>query len=119
MGIELTVALQSPTMEEPHIVTRSNLNYMYWSMAQQLVHHSVTGCNMQPGDLCGSGTISGPTEDSRGSMLEISWRGENPVKMPDGTERKFIQDGDTVLMRGVCQGDGYRIGFGECDGKVL
>lgn len=117
--IALEVGIQAEGMEAPHIVTRSNLKHLYYSMAQQLVHHSVTGCNMMPGDLLGSGTISGPDEDSRGSMLEISWKGTKQVDMPDGSFRKFIKDGDTVTMRGVCQGDGYKIGFGPCDGKVL
>jgi len=116
--IALEVAIQPPG-QEPHVVTHSNLKYLYWSMAQQLVHHTVTGCNMAPGDLLGSGTISGPTEDERGSMLEISWKGTTPVDMPDGTQRKFIQDGDNVMMRGVCQGDGFKIGFGPCDGVLL
>jgi fumarylacetoacetase len=117
--IELEVGIQSKDAEEPFTVCKSNLKNLYWSMAQQLVHHSVTGCNMQPGDLLGSGTISGPTRDTFGSMLEISWRGTTPVDMPDGTQRKFILDGDTVTMRGVCQGDGYKIGFGPCDGTIL
>merc|ERR1711939_1242755 len=117
--IDLTVGIQAADMEEPHIVTRSNLKHLYYSMAQQLVHHSVTGCNMRPGDLLGSGTISGPDEASRGSMLEICWKGTKPVPMPDGSERKFLKDGDTVVMRGVCNGDGYKIGFGPCDGQVL
>jgi len=117
-NIDLTVAIQPPG-QEPHTVSRSNLKYMYWSMHQQLVHHSVTGCNMQPGDLLGSGTISGPTPDSYGSMLELCWKGTKPLTMPDGTQRKFINDGDTVVMRGVCQGDGFKIGFGPCDGELM
>lgn len=93
---------------------------MYWNMKQQLVHHTVTGCNMRPGDLLASGTISGKTVDSRGSMLELSWQGSQDVALgSSGKTRKFIQDGDTVEIRGVCQGDGYRIGFGPCDGKIL
>jgi fumarylacetoacetase len=101
------------------ILTKSNLKYMYWSMAQQLTHHSVTGCNMQPGDLLGSGTISGPTEDSYGSMLEISWKGTKQKELPNGEVRKFLANGDTVSLKGYCQGDGYRVGFGPCVGKVL
>ena len=88
-------------------------------MRQQLAHHTVNGCNMRTGDMCASGTISGPTPDSYGSMLELSWRGTKPIPMPDGTERKFIQDGDTVIMKGFCEKDGVRIGFGECTGKIL
>jgi len=99
-------------------VSNSNFKYMYWNMCQQLAHHTVNGCNMNVGDLLASGTISGPTPDSYGSMLEICWKGTKPVTMPDGTERKFILDGDTVAMRGWCEKEGIRIGFGECDGKI-
>uniref|UniRef100_A0A7S4JLR3 Fumarylacetoacetase n=1 Tax=Paramoeba aestuarina TaxID=180227 RepID=A0A7S4JLR3_9EUKA len=101
------------------LLSKSNLKYMYWSMVQQLVHHSVTGCNMQPGDLLGSGTISGPTEDSYGSMLEISWKGTKEKELDNGEKRKFLANGDTVSLKGYCQGDGYRVGFGPCVGKVL
>lgn len=100
-------------------VCQSNAKYLYWNMCQQLAHHASNGCNMNIGDLCASGTISGPTPESYGSMLEISWKGTRPVAMPDGSERRFIQDGDTVLMRGWCEKDGLRIGFGEAAGKVL
>merc|ERR1712224_1147933 len=97
-------------------VATTNLKYMYWSLAQQLAHHTVTGCNMCPGDLLGTGTISGPPPDESGnhygSMLEITWRGSKPVALAEGVERKFIQDGDNVVMEGYCQGDGYRVGFG-------
>jgi len=117
--IALEVGIQGKEMETPFTVCQSNLKNLYWSMAQQLVHHSVTGCNMAPGDLLGSGTISGAARENFGSMLEISWKGTMPVDMPDGTQRKFIQDGDTVSMRGVCQGPGYKIGFGPCDGTIL
>ena len=88
-------------------------------MAQQLAHHTSNGCNIQVGDLYASGTISGPTPDSYGSMLEISWQGKSPIQMPDGTERKFILDNDTVVMKGYCEKGGVRIGFGECSGKIL
>ncbi|MBL0309992.1 MAG: fumarylacetoacetase [Bacteroidetes bacterium] len=100
-------------------VSQSNFKYMYWNMCQQLVHHTVNGCNIEVGDLYASGTISGPTPDSYGSMLEISWQGKNPIQMPDGTERKFILDNDTVLMKGWCEKYGVRIGFGDCSGKIL
>jgi fumarylacetoacetase len=99
-------------------VSNSNFKYMYWSMAQQLAHHTVNGCNMNVGDMCASGTISGPTEDSYGSMLEISWKGTKPVSMPDGTERRFIQDGDSVIMKAFCEQDGKRVGFGEVRSKI-
>ncbi len=116
--IQLEVYIQ-PEGQELHRVCESNFKYMYWSMRQQLAHHTVNGCNMRTGDMCASGTISGPTPDSYGSMLELSWRGTKPVPMPDGTERKFIQDGDTVILKGFCEKDGVRIGFGECRGKIL
>lgn len=109
----------TPEGGEPHQVSASNFKHMYWSMQQQLAHHTVNGCNINPGDMCASGTISGPTPDSYGSMLEISWRGTKPVQMPDGSERKFINDGDTVTMKGYCEKDGLRIGFGEVSGKLL
>lgn len=100
-------------------VSHSNFKYMYWNMAQQLAHHTVNGCNVRRGDLMGSGTISGPTEDSYGSMLELAWKGTKPLKMSDGTERKFINDHDTVIMKGHCSKDGIRIGFGEVITPVL
>ena len=100
-------------------VCKSNFKYMYWSMHQQLAHHTVNGCNMRVGDMCASGTISGPERESFGSMLELSWRGTNPLPMPDESERKFIQDGDTVIMKGYAEKDGVRVGFGEAAGKIL
>lgn len=100
-------------------VCHSNFKYLYWNMCQQLAHHTVGGCNMNIGDLCASGTISGPTPDSFGSMLELTWRGSKPIHLSDGSERKFIQDGDTVTLRGWCEKDGLRIGFGEAAGKVV
>lgn len=116
--INLEVQLQ-PKNGKAATVCRSNYKYMYWNMCQQLAHHSVNGCNFNVGDMCGSGTISGPTPDSYGSMLELSWRGTKPIAMPDGSERKFIQDGDTVIMKGYGEKDGIRIGFGEATGMVL
>jgi fumarylacetoacetase len=120
-GLDLTleVTLQSASMDAPQTISRSNMKYLYWSMEQMLAHHTVTGCNMRTGDLCGTGTISGPMEDSYGSMLELTWRGEKPIALPNGETRKFLQDGDTVVMKGYCQGDGYRVGFGEVTGKIL
>lgn len=117
--ITLEVTLQSEAMAEPQTISRSNLKYMYWNLAQMLTHHTVTGCNMRVGDLCGTGTISGPTEDSYGSLLELTWRGEKPIQLPDGSTRKFLQDGDTITIKGYCQGDGYRVGFGDVIGKIL
>lgn len=117
--IALEAQLQTPTMDAPHVITRTNFRHLYWSMAQQLAHHTVGGCNLQPGDLLASGTISGPTEDSRGCMLELTWRGANPIALPNGESRKWLEDGDTLAISGWAQGDGYRIGFGEVTGRVL
>ena len=116
--INLEVAIQPENAEET-VVSRSNFKYMYWSMAQQLAHHTINGCRVNSGDMMGSGTISGPTEDSFGSMLELSWGGQKPLKMNDGSERKFINDNDTVIIRGFCQKDNLRIGFGEVSSKLL
>ena len=116
--IALQVAIQ-PEDEEETVISNSNLKYMYWNMCQQLAHHTVNGCNIRGGDLLASGTISGPTEDSYGSMLELSWRGTKPLKMKGGGERKFIQDNDEVIMRGHCDNGEVRIGFGEVRGKIL
>lgn len=116
--INLEVSIQPENTEET-LVSTSNFKYMYWSMAQQLAHHTVNGCRVNSGDMMGSGTISGPTEDSYGSMMELTWGGKNPIKMKDGTERKFINDNDTVIMRGYCQNDEIRIGFGEVSSKLL
>ena len=117
--IHLEVSLRAETADEAQVISRSNMKHLYWSIEQMLAHHTVTGCNMRTGDLCGTGTISGPTEDSYGSLLELTWRGEKPIQLTDGGTRKFLQDGDTVIMRGYCQGDGYRVGFGEVTGKIL
>jgi fumarylacetoacetase len=116
--VDLEVGLQTPEMDAPHPVCRTNFRYMYWTVCQQLAHHTVNGCNTRPGDLLASGTISGPTEDSYGSMLELSWRGQNPVELPTGETRSFLEDGDRVVLSGHAQGDGYRIGFGEASGTV-
>ena len=118
IDIHLQVAIL-PENGAEKVVSNSNFKYMYWSMNQQLAHHSSNGCNMQIGDLYASGTISGPTEDSYGSMLELTWRGTKPIAMPDGSERKFILDKDTVIMRGYCSKEGMRVGFGEVRAKVL
>jgi len=116
--IKLQVGL-APENGEETIICNSNFKYMYWSMSQQLAHHTVNGCRVNSGDLMGSGTISGPTPDSFGSMLELTWGGQNPLKLSNGEERKFIEDGDTVIMRGYCQNDHIRIGFGEVSSKLL
>lgn len=116
--IKLEVALQAAAGPE-QVVSRSNFKYMYWNMSQQLAHHTVNGCNVRCGDLMGSGTISGPTPDSYGSMLELAWKGTKPIQMPDGSERRFIQDHDTVIMRGFCEHNGVKIGFGEVRSLLL
>lgn len=116
--IHLEVGIQ-PEGGAEHTVSRSNFKYMYWNMVQQLTHHTVNGCNVNVGDMMGSGTISGKTEDSYGSMLEIAWAGTKPVAMPDGSTRVFLKDGDTVIMRGYAEKDGVRVGFGEVRTKVL
>lgn len=116
--IRLEVLIQ-PDNSEPTTVCRSNFKYMYWNVNQQLAHHTVNGCNIQVGDMYASGTISGPSPGSYGSMLELSWNGQKPLNMPDGTERRFIEDGDTVIIKGFAEKDGVRIGFGECKGKIL
>jgi len=117
--IALEVAIRAEDMAEAATISRSNTKYLYWTMQQQLAHHTVTGCNLRPGDMLASGTISGPDKGSYGSMLELSWRGTEPFTLPGGGERKFLQDGDTVVMTGWCQGEGYRVGFGEVSSKVL
>ena len=115
-------------------VCRSNYKNLYWTAKQQLAHHTITGCNVKAGDLVASGTISGEVireavktriyfflqaSDSFGSLLELSWKGTKPITMLDGSQRKFLQDGDTVTIKGMCEGDGYNIGFGECVGILL
>ena len=98
---------------------KTNFKYLYWSMEQQLAHHSVNGCNVRSGDMMGSGTISGPTKSSYGSMLELSWGGKEPITLKDGTTRVFFNDGDNIILRGYCKNDEVSIGFGKCTGKIL
>ena len=118
LDIELTVAIQTENGSKK-IVSNSNYKHMYWNMNQQLAHHTVNGCNVNCGDMLASGTISGPEEGSFGSMLEISWKGTKPVKMPDGSERRFIQDGDSIIFNGRSKNKDFNIGFGELISKVL
>jgi fumarylacetoacetase len=106
-------------LSEPTTVCRTNFKYMYWNINQQLAHHTVNGCNIQVGDLYASGTISGPSPGSFGSLLELSWNGQRPLHLPDGSERTFLEDGDTVIMKGHGEKDGVRIGFGECSGEIM
>lgn len=116
--IHLEVAIQ-PEDDEATSVTKSNFKYMYWTMSQQLAHHTVNGCVVNSGDMMGSGTISGPTPDSYGSMLELSWQGTKPVSLKNGQTRKFIEDNDTVILTGYCEKNGVHIGFGEVSTKLL
>lgn len=119
LDIELEVSLQSSAMGAPAVIARSNARHLYWSPAQQVAHHTITGCNLRPGDLLASGTISGPAPESRGSLLELAWRGAEPLALPGGESRVFLEDGDHLTIRGWCAGEGYRIGFGEVSGTVL
>ena len=119
-NVNLQVAIRPEGSEVAYPVTKTNWKYMYWNMKQQLVHHSVTGCNMQPGDLLGSGPISGPTESNYGSMLELSWRGAKDVILTEGITRKFLKDGDEIVISGYAENDaGMRVGFGKVTGKIL
>ncbi|CAI5792784.1 fumarylacetoacetase [Podarcis lilfordi] len=117
--INLFVAIKGDGMSKPANICRSNFKHMYWTMKQQLAHHTINGCNLRPGDLLASGTISGPDPENFGSMLELSWKGTKAIDLGHGQSRKFLQDGDEVVITGYCQGNGYRVGFGECSGKVL
>jgi fumarylacetoacetase len=116
--LQLDVGLRAAQNEAMRIC-RTNFKFMYWSSVQQLVHHASSGCAMNIGDLLGSGTISGPEKHQRGSLLEISWNGTEPLELPGGGKRTFLEDGDSLSMRGWCQGDGYRVGFGEVEGTIL
>jgi fumarylacetoacetase len=116
--LELDVALRAAPMNAAQSICRTNFKYMYWSSVQQLVHHASSGCAMNVGDLLGSGTISGPEKNQRGSLLEISWNGTEPLELPGGIKRTFLEDGDSLVMRGWCQGDGFRVGFGEVEGTI-
>ena len=122
--VQLEVLLQSAAMRAQDAgaqlrLCRTSFRHMYWSIAQQVAHHTMGGCNLRPGDLLASGTISGPTPAERGSLLEIAWRGSQPITLPTGETRSFLADGDRLTLRGWCQGDGYLIGLGECSGEVL
>lgn len=122
IDLELEVAIASQGMRDagtsPTRISLGNYREMYWSIAQMVAHHTSTGCNLQPGDLMASGTVSGPEESNRGCLLERTWRGEHPVELADGTPRRFLQDGDEVVMRGWCGREGSRIGFGACAGVI-
>jgi fumarylacetoacetase len=117
--IHLEVTLRPQRATHASTISRTNFRHMYWTMAQQLAHHTVSGCNTRVGDLMGSGTISGPTEDSYGSLLELTWNGTKPLDLNEGGTRTFIEDGDELTLAGWCHGDGYRVGFGTCVGEIL
>ncbi len=117
--IDLAVTMQPKSAAKATTIARTNYSQMYYSAAQQLAHHATSGCPMNVGDLLGSGTISGPDRDARGSLLELSWGGKEPITLDTGETRTFIEDGDTLSLTGAALGDGYRIGFGECTGKVI
>ena len=116
IDLEVTLAPQGQTATT---IARTNYNEMYYSSAQQLAHHTTSGCAMRTGDLLGSGTISGPQKENRGSLLELSWGGKEPLTLNTGEPRTFIEDGDTLTLKGAAHGDGYTIGFGDCVGQLL
>ena len=116
--VELEVQIKS-LKSDPTTVSKSNFKYMYWNMAQQLTHHAINGCNIKAGDLMASGTISGPNKSEFGSMLEISWAGKESIYLNNGEERKFLKDGDTVIMKGYSQNKDVRIGFGQLRNKII
>lgn len=119
VDIELEVKLKPQGAQQANTICRTNFKHMYWTMAQQLAHHTISGCNTQVGDLMGSGTVSGSTPDSFGSLLELTWNGQKPLQLDGDVQRSFIADGDEIVMTGWCQANGYRIGFGEVSGVVL
>ena len=124
LDINLEVYIQTEKMRdeniEPHLLSRSNTKDLYWTIGQMLTHHASNGCNLQPGDLMATGTVSGKEKSERGCMLELTWRGKEPIELPSGEQRRFLEDGDEIVMRGFCERDGFRrIGLGECRGRIL
>ena len=121
MALDITVEvyLKTPDMDEETLLSRSNMKDLYWTVAQMLVHHSIGGCNMRPGDLFATGTISGETDDSLGCLLEMTRAAKQPITLPDGSTRCYLQDGDEVILRAWAQKDQLRVGFGECRGVVV
>jgi fumarylacetoacetase len=117
--LNLDVTLRTPKTTAPQRICRTNFKYMYWSSVQQLIHHASSGCAMNVGDLLGSGTISGAEKDQRGSFLELSWGGAEPIELAGGERRTFLEDGDSLSFTGWCEGNGYRIGFGEVEGTII
>jgi fumarylacetoacetase len=124
LDINLEVYIQTEKMRdekvEPHLLSRSNTKDLYWTIGQMLTHHASNGCNLQTGDLMASGTVSGKEKSERGCMLELTWRGTEPIELPSGETRRFLEDGDEIIMRGYCEREGFRrIGLGECRGRIL
>lgn len=124
LDINLEVYIQTEKMRneniEPHLLSRSNTKDLYWTVGQMLTHHASGGCNLQTGDLIASGTVSGKEKSERGCLLELTWRGTEPIELPSGEQRRFLEDGDEVIMKGFCEREGFRrIGFGECRGRIL
>ena len=124
IDINLEVFIQTQKMRDeniaPHLLSKSNMKDLYWTIGQMLTHHASNGCNLQTGDLIATGTISGKEKSERGSMLELSWRGTEPIDLPSGEQRRFLEDGDEIIMKGYCEREGFRrIGFGECRGRII
>jgi len=117
--VSLDILIKTPKLDAPHKLATSNFKHLYYSVAQTIAHHSSTGCNMSVGDMLGSGTISGPEKSAYGSMLELCWGGKEVIALPNGEERKFLNDGDSIILRGACKGNGYTIGFGEAEGTII
>ncbi|HEX8735254.1 MAG TPA: fumarylacetoacetase [Pyrinomonadaceae bacterium] len=122
--VNLEVYIQTPKMREesvePFLLSRSNMKDLYWTIGQMLTHHASNGCNLQTGDLMATGTVSGKSKDERGCLLELTWRGTEPIELPNGEQRRFLEDGDEIIMKGFCEREGFRrIGFGECRGVIL
>ena len=118
LDVWLEVELQAARASRPEVISRTNFKDMYWTLPQMLAHHTVGGCNLRPGDLLASGTVSGPTPESVGSLLELTWRGTRPLRLTTGEQRGFLEDGDTVILHGWCAGPDFRVGFGECRGTI-
>ncbi|GAU29874.1 hypothetical protein TSUD_379640 [Trifolium subterraneum] len=116
--LSLEVHIKPVDHKDSSVVTRSNLKHLYWTLTQQLAHHTINGCNLRPGDVLGTGTISGPEPEARGCLLELTWNGQNSLSL-NGLDRKFLEDGDEVILTGYAKGDGYTIGFGTCSGKIV
>lgn len=124
IDLNLEVYLETEKMRaeniEPHLLSRSNMKDLYWTIGQMLTHHASNGCNLQPGDLLATGTISGREKTERGCLLELTWRGKEPIELPSGEQRRFLEDGDEIIMKGFCEREGFRrIGFGECRGRIV